>query len=137
MKSSKGVTRIQRFSSPLLVKDFDNSWRQIGYESRSKAAHDAFRNFISEYKWTRKEAEVVGTIAMFYYLDKPRLLNQIVAVQHKFEHVVTCGMHFHLTKDKCLEIIVVKGKASEIRNLSQELVTNKGVKELQFSVIAL
>jgi len=138
MTSSKGVTRFSVSLPPSLVKAFDDSWKNMGYESRSKAAHDAFRSFISEYKWTREKAgEVAGTIALVYYLDKPGLLNQIVEAQHKFENVVTCSMHVHLTKDKCLEIIAVKGKASDIRNLSQELMTKKGVKELKFTAIAL
>jgi metal-responsive CopG/Arc/MetJ family transcriptional regulator len=36
-----------------------------------------------------------------------------------------------------MEIIAVKGKASDIRSLSQELMTKKGVKELKFTAIAL
>jgi CopG family nickel-responsive transcriptional regulator len=138
MVSVKGVTRFSVSLPPSLVKAFDDSWKDIGYESRSKAAHDAFRNFISDYKWTRTEAgEIAGTIALVYYLDKPGLLNQIVEAQHKFENVVTASMHLHLTKDKCMEIIAVKGKASGIRSLSQELMTKKGVKELKFTAIAL
>jgi metal-responsive CopG/Arc/MetJ family transcriptional regulator len=41
--------------------------------------------------------EIAGTIALVYYLDKPGLLSQIVEAQHKFEKVVTCSMHVHLT----------------------------------------
>ena len=138
MTSSKGVTRFSVSLPPSLVKAFDDSWKSMGYESRSKAAHDAFRSLISEYKWTQEKAgEIAGTIALVYYLDKPGLLNQIVEAQHKFENVVTCSMHVHLTKDKCLEIIAVKGKAGDIRSLSQELMTKKGVKELKFTAIAL
>ena len=138
MTSSKGVTRFSVSLPPSLVKAFDNSWKNMGYESRSKAAHDAFRNFVSDHTWTRTEAgEIAGTITMVYYLDKPGLLNQIVEAQHKFEEVVTSSMHLHLTKDKCMEIVAVKGKASDIRSLSQELMTKKGVKELKFTAIAL
>jgi CopG family nickel-responsive transcriptional regulator len=137
MTSSKGVTRFSVSLPPSLVKAFDDSWKSMGYESRSKAAHDAFRSFISEYKWRSENAEVAGTIVLVYYLDKPGLLNQIVEVQHRFENVVTSSMHLHLTKDKCMEIITVRGKASHIRNLSQELTTKKGVKELKFTAIAL
>jgi CopG family nickel-responsive transcriptional regulator len=138
MVSVEGVTRFSVSLPPALVKAFDDSWKDMGYESRSKAAHDAFRNFISDYKWTRTEAgEIAGTITLVYYLDKPGLLNQIVKAQHKFENIVTASMHLHLTKDKCMEIIAVKGKASDIRSLSQELMTKKGVKELKFTAIAL
>jgi len=134
----KGVTRFSVSLPPSLVGAFDDSWKDMGYESRSKAAHDAFRNFISEHKWTReKTGEIAGTIALVYYLEKPGLLNQIVEAQHKFENVVTCSMHVHLARDKCLEIIAVQGKASDIRRLSQELMTKKGVKELKFTAIAL
>jgi len=139
MKSSvKGVVRFSVSLPPKLVKDFDEAWKGLGYDNRSKAAHDAFRSFISEYKWTREEAgEIAGAIVLIYYLDKPGLLNQIVEAQHKFEGVVSSTMHIHLTKDKCLEIIAVKGKACDIRRLSQELMTKKGVKQLKFTTIAL
>lgn len=138
MTSVKGVTRFSVSLPPSLVKAFDDSWKSMGYESRSKAAHDAFRNFISDYKWTRTEAgKIAGTITLVYYLNKPGLLNQIVEAQHKFENVVTCSTHLHLTTDKCMEIIAVKGEANDIRKLSQELTTKKGVKELKFTPIAL
>lgn len=138
MASLKGVLRLSVSLPPTLVRDFDEAWKRMGYENRSKAAHDAFRSFISEYKWTRKEAgEIAGTIALLYYLDKPGLLNQIVEAQHKFENVVISSMHVHLTKDKCLEVIAVRGKANDIRSLSQELMTKKGVKQLKFIALAL
>jgi CopG family nickel-responsive transcriptional regulator len=138
MASLKGVLRLSVSLPPTLVRDFDEAWKRMGYENRSKAAHDAFRSFISEYKWARKEAgEIAGTIALLYYLDKPGLLNQIVEAQHKFENVVTSSMHVHLTKDKCLEVIAVRGKANDIRSLSQELMTKKGVKQLKFIALAL
>lgn len=134
----KGVVRFSVSLPPSLVRDFDEAWKSMGYDNRSKAAHDAFRSFISEYKWTREEAEeIAGAIVLIYYFDKPGLLNQIVEAQHKFENVVASTVHVHLAKDKCLEIIAVKGKASDIRSLSQELMTKKGVKQLKFTTIAL
>jgi CopG family nickel-responsive transcriptional regulator len=138
MVSSKGVVRLSVSLPPSLVKEFDDSWKNMGYEDRSKAAHDAFRSFISEYRWSRQETgEIAGTIALLYYLDRPGLLNQIVQAQHKFEGVVTSSMHVHLAKHKCLEVIAVRGKTKEIRSLSQELRTKKGVKQLEFTPIAL
>jgi len=137
MASLKGVVRFSVSLPPKLVKDFDEAWKGMGYDNRSKAAHDAFRSFISEYKWTREEAEeITGAIVLLYYVDKPGLLTQIVQTQHKYENVVSSAMHVHLTRDKCLEIIAVKGKANEIRSLSQELMTKKGVKQLKFTAIA-
>lgn len=132
--------RVVRFSvslPPTLVRELDEVWRNMQYVSRSKAVHDAIRNFISEYKWTRKEAEeIAGAIVMLYYVDKPGLLNKIMQVQHKFEDVVSSTMHIHLTQNKCLEIIAVKGDTKEVRKLTQALITKKGVKQLKLIAIA-
>jgi CopG family nickel-responsive transcriptional regulator len=137
MASLKGVTRFSVSLPPSLVEVFDNSWKKMGYESRSNAAHDAFRSFISEYKWTHEgTGEIAGTITLVYYLNKPGLLRHVVEAQHRFENVVTASMHVHLAKNKCLEVIAVKGKTSDIRKLSQELMTKKGVKQLKFTPIA-
>ena len=138
MATGKGVVRFSVSLPPSLVSDFDEAWKGLGYDNRSKAAHDAFRSFISEFKWTREEAEdIAGAIVLLYYMDKPGLLNEIMRVQHKFEKVVSSTMHIHLTRDKCLEIIAVKGKAGAIKSLSQELMTKKGVKQLKLTTVAL
>jgi CopG family nickel-responsive transcriptional regulator len=81
--------------------------------------------------------EISGAIAMLYYMNKPGLLNDIVEAQHKFQNVVVSGMRVHLTENKCLEIIAVRGKADSIKSLNEELMTKKGVKQLKFTAIAL
>jgi CopG family nickel-responsive transcriptional regulator len=137
MAALKGVVRLSVSLPPSLVKDFDDAWKGMGYENRSKAAHDAFRSFISECKLTGEmSGEIIGAIVLLYYVDKPGLLTQIMQAQHKFENVVSSTMHVHLSHHKCLEIIAVKGKVNEIRKLSQELMTKKGVKQLKFTAIA-
>ena len=138
MNPKTGVTRFSVSLPPQLVHDFDDSWKDTGYENRSKAADDAFRAFITEDKWTREESEeIVGTLTLLYYIDKPGLLKHIVEAQHKFENVVLSSMHLHLTKNKCMEIVAVKGKAVDVKTLSQELMTKKGVKQLKLTVMAL
>jgi CopG family nickel-responsive transcriptional regulator len=67
-------------------------------------------------------------------LDKPGLLNRIVEIQHSFEGVVSSTIHIHLAKNKCMEIIAVKGNSKDIRDLSQKLGTQKGVKEMKIAV---
>ena len=137
MSTVKGVTRFSVSLPPSLVEDFDESWKNTGYENRSKAAHDAFRAFITENKWTReKDEQIAGTVTLLYYLDKPGLVNHIVEAQHKFENVVLSSMHLHLTDNKCMEVIAVRGKAADIKCLSQELMTRKGVKQLKLTVMA-
>lgn len=138
MSSKQRVVRFSVSLPPRLVRELDEVWRSMRYVSRSKAVHDALRNFISEYRWMREEAgKIAGAIVILYYLDKPGLLNKIMQVQHKFEDIITSTMHIHLAKNKCLEIVAVNGDTKAVRSLTQELMTKKGVKQLKFTAIAL
>ncbi len=134
-QSKVGVVRFSVSLPPKLVKEFDAVWKEKGYDNRSRAAHDAFRNFISEHKWAFSSTEeVAGVIVIIYYLEKPGLLNRIVEVQHSFEGIISSTMHIHLTRNKCLEIIAVKGKAKDIRELGDKLSILKGIKELKYAI---
>jgi CopG family nickel-responsive transcriptional regulator len=137
MQDKLGVVRFSVSLPPSLVDEFDSAWKSMNYENRSKAVHDAMRTFISEFKWTHGEKEhVAGAILLLYYLDKPNLLKRIMEIQHKFRDIISSTTHIHLEEDKCLEIIAVNGEVGEIRNLAQELMARKGVKQVKISVVA-
>lgn len=137
MSQIPSVTRLSVSLPTPLVKEFDSIWRGMKYTDRSKAVHDALRSFISDHKWMQEKTEqLIGAIVLLYYPDKPGLLKAIMDVQHEFENIISSTMHVHLTKDKCLEIIAVKGKAEDTKVLAQKLMAKKGVKELKFAAIA-
>ena len=133
--------KVARFSVSLpstLVEEVDKAWRSMGYESRSKAIHDALRSFITEFEWMRRKAgQVTGAMLVIHYLDKPGLLDEVTGIQHKYERVIPSAMHIHLEENKCLEIIAVKGSTQEVKNLAQDLMKKKGVKQVKVAFMAL
>lgn len=134
MSRTPDIIRLSVSLPARLAKEFDDTWHNMQYPNRSKAVHDALRNFISDNKWMQKETdEIMGAIVLVYYLNKPGLVNKIMEAQHVFGNIVTSTMHFHLTRDKCMEIIAVKGNAHEANNLAQKLMAQKGVKQLKFA----
>ncbi|MDH5783370.1 MAG: ribbon-helix-helix domain-containing protein [Candidatus Bathyarchaeota archaeon] len=42
MTGKQSVVRFSVSLPPFLVREFDEVWKSMGYESRSKAVHDAF-----------------------------------------------------------------------------------------------
>lgn len=136
-KSDKGVVRFSVSLPPVLLEEFDNAWKNMGYENRSKAIHDAMRAFISEFRWTRMETErMAGAVIVLYYLDRPSVLEKIIGIQHKFMDIISSTTHIHLEEDKCLEIIAVNGRVNEIRSLAQEIMAKRGVKQVKIAVVA-
>ena len=132
------VTRIGVTFPPELLKDFDEIINKMGYESRSKAIQDAVSLFVSERKWLKEEDTVqTGVILMVYDHEVKGLETELTETQHEHTSIITSTMHIHVSERDCLEAIAVKGKASEIRDLSDELTTRRGVKILKTTIVTL
>jgi|SRR3989337_2662341 len=133
------ITRIGVTFPPELLKDFDEITSKMGYESRSKAIQDAVRLFVSERKWLQQEAKTpqTGILLMVYDHETRGLERELTESQHHHSNLVSSTLHIHIGERDCLEAIAVKGKASEIRHLSDELATKRGVKILKTVIVSV
>ena len=132
------IVRIGVTFPPELLKDFDEIIGKMGYESRSKAIQDAVRLYVSERKWIKEEDSIqTGVLLMVYDHDVKGLESELTEAQHHHSSLVSSTMHIHLGERDCLEAIAVKGKGSEIRKLSDELATRRGVKILKPMIVTL
>jgi CopG family transcriptional regulator, nickel-responsive regulator len=131
------ITRAGVTFPPELLKDFDDIVRKMGYESRSKAIQDAVRLFVSERKWIQQEenTQQTGVVLIVYDHEVRDLEADLTEAQHHHSSLISATLHIHISERDCLEAIAVKGKASEIRHLGDEMATRKGVKILK-TVIA-
>ncbi len=132
------IVRVGVTFPPELLKEFDEIISKMGYESRSKAIQDAVRLYVSEKKWLREEkADQTGVLLMVYDHEVRGLESELTETQHHHAQLISSTMHIHLSERDCLEAIVVKGKASEIRKLSDALTTKRGVKILKEMIVAI
>jgi CopG family nickel-responsive transcriptional regulator len=129
------ITRVGVTFPPDLLKDFDDVIGKMGYLNRSKAVQDAVRLFVSEQKWLQsKRGTMAGVLILLYDHEARGLENTLTHVQHHYPHVICSTMHVHLSETECLEAISVKGSVEEIRKLSNELSSKKGLKALKTSI---
>lgn len=56
------------------------------------------------------------------------------AIQHDHHDVIISALHVHLDHHNCLEVLVVRGKADEIKRIADELIAAKGVKHGKLTV---
>ena len=132
------IVRIGVTFPPDLLKDFDEITSKMGYESRSKAIQDAVRLFVSDRKWIKEENTIqTGVILMVYDHDAKGLESELTETQHEHSSIITSTLHIHVSERDCLEAIAVKGKASEIHHLSDELTTRRGVKILKTTIVTV
>lgn len=130
------IVRVGVTFPPELLADFDNIINKMGYKSRSKAIQDAVRLYVSEKKWLKEENnDQTGVLIMVFDHEVKDLERDLTEAQHHHSSLISSTMHIHVGDQDCLEAIAVKGKASEIRHLSNELTTKKGVKILKTIIV--
>ncbi|EGQ25203.1 nickel responsive regulator [Sporosarcina newyorkensis 2681] len=117
-----------------LLRKFDDLVQKKGYENRSEAVRDLVREAIIQQSWEDGEQIIAGSILLFYDHHQRNLLEEMTRIQHSVHDVILATTHFHLNHDSCLELIVVKGKAKEIQELSHKLTSLKGVSYGKFTV---
>lgn len=113
--------------SASLLTDFDRVIQRKGYTNRSEAIRDMIRDAIVEHEWMENK-EVVGTVTIVFDHHKKGVMEKLTDLQHHYHNRIASSIHIHLDPENCLEVIVVKGKPSQIKNLADRMIALKGVK---------
>jgi CopG family nickel-responsive transcriptional regulator len=111
-----------------LLARFDALMERKGYVNRSEAIRDLVRNALVEDQWSHGDEESVGTVTLVYDHHVRDLADKLTEHQHVHHQSIISALHVHLDHDNCLEVLVVRGKASEVRRLADEIIGTKGVK---------
>ena len=111
-----------------LLQRFDELIADKGYQNRSEAIRDLIRNALIEEELSHEETETVGSISLVYNHHTRDLGEKLTQHQHSHHKAIISALHVHLDAHNCLEIIVVKGRAKDIKKMADELIGTKGVK---------
>lgn len=111
-----------------LLDSFDRLLVQKGYQNRSEAIRDLIRAAIVEEKMEGGDEEMVGTVTLVYNHHVRDLSDKLTEQQHQHHHQVVSALHVHLDAHNCLEVLVLRGKATDIKRIADELLGVKGVK---------
>jgi len=111
-----------------LLASFDKLIEQKGYANRSEAIRDLIRAAQVELEWEEDEKEGVGTVTLVYNHHVRDLSDKLTEQQHAHHDQIISALHVHLDAHNCLEVLVVRGKARDVRRIADELIGVKGVK---------
>ena len=125
------MSQVERIGVSLdkkLLSMFDGFIARHGYQNRSEAIRDLIRNRLSEQELSRPNAEAVAAILLVYDHHLMRLSQRLVDIQHEHLLQVISSIHVHLDHSNCLEIVILKGKTSQIQKTADKMAALKGVK---------
>ena len=124
------MANIIRFGVSLeddLLRLFDQSIIQLGYANRSEAIRDLIRDHLIQKKVDRGDGEIIGVVTLVYDHRTHRLGDLLADMQHKAKVTINASLHIHLDEHNCLEVVVVRGTAEKVHEVSGKLIATKGV----------
>ena len=113
--------------SKSLLKELDRMVQKKGYKNRSLAISDMVRDQLVEHQQELTDSEVAGTILVYDH-HRPHVQETLTDLQHKQMATIISTLHVHLDYDNCLEVLVVRRKASIVRSVADHLIAVRGVK---------
>jgi CopG family nickel-responsive transcriptional regulator len=120
-----------------LLGKFDDLISRRGYTNRSEAFRDLIRADLVNDVAQQPSSRIVGTITLLYDHHVRLLSEKLTSLQHEHHGNILSSLHVHLDHDNCLEVIVLRGRAAEIRTIADRLIAAKGVKHGKLTVTSL
>jgi CopG family nickel-responsive transcriptional regulator len=128
------LSRIGVAIDAALLQQFDRLIARRGYTNRSEAFRDLIRDQLIEKTAEQPDSMVVATVTLVYDHHVRLLSERLNEMQHQAFHNVLSTLHVHLDHDHCLEVTVLKGKASAVRKIADALISTKGVKHGRLTI---
>lgn len=110
-----------------LLRKFDRYREEHRYPNRSEAVRGLMRTALVEDVIAHDEAEALGVLTLVYDHHKLGLSERLTELQHRHLERVVSTTHVHLDARRCLEVILLRGSASQVRELADGLIGTKGV----------
>jgi CopG family nickel-responsive transcriptional regulator len=130
----EGVARISVSMSRTLLRKLDRMVQEKGYDNRSLAIGDMIADNLVEHQRELGDVDAVGTVTLVYDHHKPHVQENLTELQHDHLHTIVSALHVHLDHHNCMEVLVVRGKASALNAFANRLIGAKGVKHGKLSI---
>ena len=130
------MSELVRFSLSMehpLLERLEKMTKASGYANRSEFVRDMIRDRLVHEEWDA-DREVVGTATLIYNHHARQLTGKLTDLQHHHHHVVLATTHVHLTEELCVEAVMMKGRASHVREVTDLLRQQKGVLHVALSM---
>jgi CopG family transcriptional regulator, nickel-responsive regulator len=120
---------VSRFGVSLdedLLKALDSYVVENGFSNRSQAIRHLIEKNMVEEKW-KCDNIVAGAVVLVFNHEKSDILKKSAEIQFEYHDVVLSSQGFYLNKQNYLEIIAVKGPSKRLTDISDKLISIKGI----------
>ncbi|HXX96668.1 MAG TPA: CopG family ribbon-helix-helix protein [Candidatus Bathyarchaeia archaeon] len=115
-----------------ILAEMDKIQKSLGFSGRSELIRAGIRSLLSEEK---RRDNITGFIhALFLAIHDEKSDDQVTEMRHTFDKVINTHLHSKIDKDKCLEIFLLKGDATEINEMARQFQSNRNMDNVELVV---
>lgn len=103
--------------------------------SRSELLRDLARAEIIRSLATQR-VDAFASVTIVYNHHVRELSERITEMQHALGDQVRSAMHVHLDHERCLEVIVMRGRADKLQKAAEKLFATRGVLQGSIEIVA-
>jgi CopG family nickel-responsive transcriptional regulator len=133
MKETELIRFGVSMESELLAR-LDTMIDKKGYTNRSEAIRDFVREKIVQQRVDDPSSQAFGVLSFVYDHHVRELEGKLTDFQHEHFKTIVSTSHIHIDHDNCLEVIILKDKAGKISEVSDKILSFKGVKHGNLSL---
>lgn len=123
---------LTRFSVAMpegLLMQFDGLVARRGVaKNRSEVIRDLVRDALIRDEIEQVGAEVMGTLTIVFDHHASDVQETLHNIQHAHYGMIVTTSHVHIDEDMCLEVIILRGEATDVRAVADQIIGTKGVK---------
>ena len=130
MSRDSGKDPLVRFSVAVggeLLERFDDYCHEHRYANRSEAVRGLMRSALIAETVASDDEPAMGVVTLIYDHHAGQIGERLTELQHDHLEKVVTTTHVHLDHSRCLEVILLKGRAREVRLLADSLIGTRGV----------
>lgn len=116
------------------MAQFDQLVRERG-STRSEALRDLARADIIRSLATQR-VDAFASVTIVYNHHVRELSERITEMQHELGEQVRSTMHVHLDAERCLEVIVMRGRADRLQKAAETLFATRGILHGAIEIVA-
>jgi CopG family nickel-responsive transcriptional regulator len=126
------MTELARFGVSMdedMLQRFDEYVAQRGLSTnRSEAIRDLVREVLAQEEIGDPMKEAVASVTMVFSHHSGDLAEKLDSIEHDFFKLIISKVHIHLDAHNCLEVILMRGPAGQVRDIAEQLLGAKGVR---------
>jgi len=112
-----------------LMIELDRLITVRGYQNRSEAIRDLARAGLQQAAAeTMQDQDCVAALVYVYDHARRELPKRLARSFHGHHDMAVSTLHVHLDHASCMEVTVLKGRASAVRHTAEHVIAERGVK---------